>query len=106
MTMKDGGLTDVIPLTTFRRSLTMLLFVNSASSEATECVEEFVVTMYEKDMDVPKRLKRSNTFTDSRPKVDGEGVLNDGDIEGVALRHRDGEDVGITDGWPDGRPDG
>lgn len=58
--------------------------------------------MYEKDTEVPKRLKRSNTFTDIRWKEEGGGELNGGEIEGAALRHRDGEDVGETDGWPVG----
>ena len=49
-------------------------------------------------MDVPNRLNRSRTFTDSMPKDDGGGVLNDGEKEGAELLQRDGEDVGITDG--------
>lgn len=102
MTINEGGLTDVIPLTIFCRSVPMLLLASSASSEATEWFVELVVTMYEKDIEVPKRLKRSNTFTDIRWKEEGGGDPNDGEIEGVALRQRDGDDVGETDGWPVG----
>lgn len=96
MITKDGGLTDVIPLTNFFKSLVISLLFKSDCRETTEWREEFVVTTYEKEMDAPKRLKRSKTFTESKPCDGLDGTLKVGETEGV--RHRDGEDVGITDG--------
>ena len=45
ITIKEGGLTDVIPLTSLLRSGAMSLLANSACKDATEWFVEFVVTM-------------------------------------------------------------